>query len=790
VIPAYNEEDRIKTLNFMAILMALYTSFLVLLPVPAVAQELSSVSKISWNGDYWLVSGDYKLLKYDGERFTDIKNLTPGFMRLGRGSEAVSVREMAWNGEYWLMSAGLNRLVKFDGRVFTDLTEEADLSGGINAIAWGGEYWLIGSNPAKGGGGILVKYDGERFEDLTAAIRCPSSDDPGRCIITSISYGGNRWLIGSFRGLTSFNGTASVVQEFQGQIIREIVFNSRYWLIVSDAGIFKYDGRVAEDLSQSFKYEAYEHVVDFLEWNGRYFLVGISDSGANISRKIEEVNRGTYLPQRIYAYTSEEPQSLDDLARAIGPVKAASWGEGERHWLLGGYRGIYLFNETHIRDLGALAGIKKETRVISALKGPGHWLVEAVVNDRRGLFRYDGRKLARIPAYVGSPVLWNEELGYWVFLAAPPDRVALIKYDGRSFSLLSEFHSYCAGGVYWNGESYLAGVCGSAMRGLTGYMVIHPNGSVLDYIPYSRTPTWRGQTWNLSVADEEVPVEILVELRRHAEGSRMGDAYRIYDVPLSVSRSCSGEYCLVYGKGYLAREDGWGREDLTSMAGLSPEEEVVAAAWSGEYWLLSVSNWAPGTPRPLWKTYTSRLLKYDGETFTGLSEAAELSKTHIRGVGPKVVSIIECIEDYCLLGYWIPYPGGNGGLMRYDGGLSFKDLSRKGEVRDMAWNGREWLVHYKTGESHSSIIEIYDGKRSRDLSRLFALPRRDYWVRSYAWLPDERKWVIEAVVGEQLEEVVVTYPPEGVGRFLVCGPTFLLLVAMLPAVTRWRLRGK
>lgn len=89
------------------------------------------------------------------------------------------------------------------------------------------------------------------------------------------------------------------------------------------------------------------------------------------------------------------------------------------------------------------------------------------------------------------------------------------------------------------------------------------------------------------------------------------------------------------------------------------------------------------------------------------------------------------------------------------------------------------------GGFHSSFVEVYAGNRMRDLSRLFALGQKEYWVKNYTWLPEDEKWVIEAGVGvplsgKPMEKVVVEYPASGMRRLLVCGPTALIVLALLP----------
>lgn len=254
--------------------------------------------------------------------------------------------------------------------------------------------------------------------------------------------------------------------------------------------------------------------------------------------------------------------------------------------------------------------------------------------------------------------------------------------------------------------------------------------------------------------------------------------------PAYAEELCNQEYCLHYNGGKLLRKNGTITEDLTADAGIGVNESVTAVAWSGEYWLLSISNYR-SVGRRLGKTYTSTLLRYDGKAFNDLSTDAKLNKTHIRGVSPKVISNIRCVQNYCLIGYWVSYPGSAGGLLRY-GEDGFKELSVEGEVKDMTWNGKEWLILYSQGEFHTSVVEIYDGIKKRKIipPTIRFGEKEEYWVTNYTWDTTRGSWLIKAKVGmplsgRPLKEVVVEYPSKDVAKG-ICGPTALIVLALLP----------
>jgi hypothetical protein len=168
-----------------------------------------------------------------------------------------------------------------------------------------------------------------------------------------------------------------------------------------------------------------------------------------------------------------------------------------------------------------------------------------------------------------------------------------------------------------------------------------------------------------------------------------------------------------------------------------------------------------------------------------LSADAKLNETHVHGVSPKIISIIECASGYCLLGYWLSIPVAKGGLIKYDG-RSFEELSRQGEVKDMAWNGEEWLILYSKGEYRSSVVETYNGFR---MKKIIPPPIRfgkkeEYWVTNYTWDAIRGSWLIRAKVGiplsgKPMKEAVVEYPGKDAMRG-ICGPGAVLLIALLP----------
>lgn len=210
---------------------------------------------------------------------------------------------------------------------------------------------------------------------------------------------------------------------------------------------------------------------------------------------------------------------------------------------------------------------------------------------------------------------------------------------------------------------------------------------------------------------------------------------------------CNDKYCLIYEVGSLAKLSANATVDITSEAGIQPDETLSAIVWTGRYWLISVTNWDGSPSRYLWIKYTSKILKYDGSNFTDLSALAELNKTKVYGVSPKVISRIVCGEEYCLIGYWIPAHGAQGGVLKYEG-ESFSEISAKGgEPKEMFWNGEYWLIWYVQGEFRSSNLEKFDGARSVVIPLFDLRQNEHYWISNISWNAAAKHWLISAEVG-------------------------------------------
>lgn len=238
---------------------------------------------IEWNGEYFLIGGDNAshrgwmpvLIKYDGMRMVELASF----------DESVTVQEIGWNGAYWLIGLSVynksegepySRLVKYDG-TFTDLWRSSEIVN-VEFIEWSGEYWLIAGNDGRGRA-LIYRYDGVEFADLSQNFREAR-------MIYSILWNGEHWLLGGDRGvLKKYDGisfedlTLQAAFDVEGSV-NTIAWNGEYWLITSRRSprIKAYDGKSFTDLTPALK-EILEHrllLFGGMGWNGDYWLIQVT----------------------------------------------------------------------------------------------------------------------------------------------------------------------------------------------------------------------------------------------------------------------------------------------------------------------------------------------------------------------------------------------------------------------------------------------------------------------------------------------------------------------------------
>ena len=149
------------------------------------------------NGTHWLApsAGSRRLFLFDGTEFEEVE-ADPGLLQFDRG-------RIEWNGEYWLICAQ-GRLMRLKGH---RLELALDLSSlGLGSFVpwsadWNGEHWLISCGEpftVEDPRSCLLKYDGEDVELVLPpeALSLPEAGSPFWAVyLGGVAWGDCRWLI-------------------------------------------------------------------------------------------------------------------------------------------------------------------------------------------------------------------------------------------------------------------------------------------------------------------------------------------------------------------------------------------------------------------------------------------------------------------------------------------------------------------------------------------------------------------------------------------------------------------
>ena len=142
------------------------------------------------------------LFTFDGNKIVDLT---------ARIQEAVksfaSVQALAWNGKYWLIG-GIGFLAEYDGRNFTDLTQQLTRSlsmpafYAVNAIAWNDGTWMIGGGvpiaQVNNGNAWLVGYGTAGFVNLSPSLPSYVTNDNTVSSILGITASNGIWILGGY----------------------------------------------------------------------------------------------------------------------------------------------------------------------------------------------------------------------------------------------------------------------------------------------------------------------------------------------------------------------------------------------------------------------------------------------------------------------------------------------------------------------------------------------------------------------------------------------------------------
>lgn len=308
--------------------------------------EPSAIWTGAWNGSQWLISGF-------GAASTALNASNPfiylydGQHQIVAGTPLLGKQQASWSGgdifaasygsKKWLLS-GLgfgsiggpkysNRmsLGTFDGYNFTDISSSIpnQWDAILYANDWNGQYWLVGGG-YEGNEGVLFRYDGSRFTDLSPKL-------------------------------------GSVIPQFDS--VQAIGWNGNYWLIGGVGFLVKYDGQEFTDLNpqlntvlnpkNALHYTECCSSVNVVKWNGLSWVVG---GGAPIATTAPlSAWMVTYHDGSFDDITSKIPANIVNSARNSSILAAAYV---EESWFFGGYsngRGMLLsYSDSKVTDLSYL----------------------------------------------------------------------------------------------------------------------------------------------------------------------------------------------------------------------------------------------------------------------------------------------------------------------------------------------------------------------------------------------------------------------------------------------------
>ena len=190
---------------------------------------------ISWNGSYWLITGNSfigsatVMLSQDGYNWS-LPLKTP----FGAGNAAIGAN---WNGSYWLAAgldgAGNNISISYDGLNWSSVP--SILFSGVSGknVVWNGTYWVA---IALGGQPIAISYDGYNW---TPSLNNPFFNNP----VYGVAWNGSYWVaVGSgpvsvyiaksFNGLDWVPSSNNPLINIYSSCAKGITWNGSLWVVV------------------------------------------------------------------------------------------------------------------------------------------------------------------------------------------------------------------------------------------------------------------------------------------------------------------------------------------------------------------------------------------------------------------------------------------------------------------------------------------------------------------------------------------------------------------------------
>ncbi|WP_456475810.1 hypothetical protein [Candidatus Pyrohabitans sp.] len=323
-----------------------------------------------------------------------------------------SLKDAVWNGEYWLITGSTGErglLVKYDGRKFTDLSEDAGFSapsplggkrmGSVDALAWNGSVWLIAGGGYCKGGGLLKSYEGERFVNLTPPPETDSSKEEfihalrnisGIHCVVALAWNGEDWLLSSLfpKGrLIKYNGNA-FHEAVELSYVRHIAWGDGYWMLVSRefySRLIKYDGERLEDVTPL------ENIsISAIAWNGSEWLI----TGAKLGEPDYE-GRPDIEETFALRYDGSAFAKVDIPGDAY--ISSIAWTG--RRWLLSGDV-LLSYDGSRVETIA----LPESVSSAKVRWGGDYGLVIGYSEGRSRLFSYDGRAFKELTGMLYSEV--------------------------------------------------------------------------------------------------------------------------------------------------------------------------------------------------------------------------------------------------------------------------------------------------------------------------------------------------------------------------------------------------
>lgn len=312
-----------------------------------------SVTKIKWNGEYFLIAGDNGgLIKYDG-KFQDLTSqlgwgfgiqilelIPSGELWLIYGvswaNEMVLVKKfdgnnfedvsssLGWelipldNGSYWFICSDKMGICEYDGKEIKKLiyfSTEEKLTPRI--VGWNGKYLLLEQSYIEDGSkhSKLLTFDGNKIREINFSFGS----------ITKIAWNGNYWVVNYYSGNNYrfgkiYEDKFVEVSALLNTSASALVCSGSYCLVsYRCGGVYGFNGTHFENLTESLR-EAGAECADKIAWDGNFWLLLQQNSRATVLLKYNGAAFEDLTPQ-LLKVLSEQSAGDKNVEIARGKTK-------------------------------------------------------------------------------------------------------------------------------------------------------------------------------------------------------------------------------------------------------------------------------------------------------------------------------------------------------------------------------------------------------------------------------------------------------------------------------------